>query len=220
MHIDTTSGDCMVEHVDTATGEVTEWIFRPSFKNLSRIGSPSEIVSIFGDLYGASYDGMLRECPSAFMPRLLELAHKSVLQAALHILYSCYEGEDDGELVKLIGGFSPNYHGTKILYQVGKMPTENIIALARSLLKHGMIGTKESDGGGDYVPQWNPAEFIDLARTALKLPIAEAEQLTMTRFQRLIDQAYPDAKKPDRDIMNKETYMALMRDIEKKKGDK
>ena len=123
-------------------------------------------------------------------------------------------------MVKLLGGFSPNYHGTKILYQVGKMPTENIIALARSLLKHGMIGTKESDGGGDYVPQWNPAEFIDLARTALKLPLAEAEQLTMTRFQRLLDQAYPDAKKPDRDIMNKETYMALMRDIEKKKGAK
>jgi len=149
MHIDTTSGDCMVEHIDTATGEVTEWVFRPSFKNLSRIGSPSEIVSIFGDL---------------------ELAHKSVLQAALHILYSCYESEDDGGLVRLLGGFAPNYHGTKILYQVGKMPTENIIALARSLLKHGMIGTKKSDGGGDYVPQWNPAEFIDLARTALKLP--------------------------------------------------
>jgi len=84
------------------------WVFRPSFKNLSRIGSPSEIVSTFGDLYGASYDGMLRECPSAFMPRLLELAHKSVLQAALHILYSCYEGEDDGGLVRLLGGFAPN----------------------------------------------------------------------------------------------------------------
>jgi len=180
MHIDTTSGDIAIQHIDTGTGEVTDWVFRPSFKNLSRIGSPSEIVSTFGDLYGASYDGM----------------------AALHILYSCYEGEDDGGLVRLLGGFAPNYHGTKILYQVGKMPTENIVALARSLLKHGMIGTKQSDGGGDYVPQWNPAEFIDLARTALKLPLAEAEQLTMTRFQRLIDQAYPDAKKPDRDGAN------------------
>ena len=218
--IDTTSGDASIQHIDTATGEVTEWVFRPSFKNLSRIGSPSEIVSIFGDLYGASYDGMLRECPSAFMPRLMEIAHRNVLQHALHILYSCHEGDDDAGLVRLIGGFSPNYHQTDILYQVGKMPTDNIIALARSLLKHGMIGTKKTEGCGDYVPQWNPSEFIDLARTALKLPLAEAEQLTMTRFQRLIDQAYPDAKKPDRDIMKKETYMALMRDIDKKKGAK
>lgn len=218
--IDTTSGDVSIQHIDTGTGEVTDWVFRPSFRNLSRIGSPSEIVTIFGELYGAEYDGIMRECPSAFMPRLLELAHKSVLQAALHILYSCYEGEDDGGLVKLLGGFSPNYHGTKILYQVGKMPTDNIITLARSLLKHGMIGTKKSDGGGDYVPEWNPAEFIDLARAALKLPLAEAEQLTMTRFQRLIDQAFPGEKKPERDIMSKESYMALMRDIEKKKGAK
>jgi hypothetical protein len=216
--IDTTSGDCMVEHIDNSTGEVTEWVFRPSFKNLSRIGSPHEIVGIFGDLYGSSYEGMLSGCPSAFTPKLMELAYRSVLQTALHILHSCYEG--DGALVKLLGGFTPNYHGTKILYQSGKMPPDNIIALARSLLRHGMIGTKKSNGNGEHVPQWNPAEFIDLARTALKLPLIEAEQLTMTRFQRLIDQAYPDTKKPDRDIMNKETYMALMRDIEKKKGAK
>jgi hypothetical protein len=92
---------------------------------------------------------------------------------------------------------------------MGKMPIADVITIARSLLKHGMIGEAPKRDGGEYSSEFNPAEFVDLVCTLLKVSQSEAEEMTMTRFQRRFEQMYPEKKKEKAERISREEYEQL-----------
>ena len=215
--LDTTSGDAQVEWIDVNTGEVICCTFRPNFKNLARIGSPAEIVDVFGKLFCA--DGQrFQRVPDSLFVIVEQSLMKEALSAAHQVLFACHDEQDVDALVSLIGGYAPSYKRDRLVYQVGKMPIKDIITLARSLMRHGMIGETERGGGGEYASEWNPAEFADMVATILKVSQDEAEQMTMTRFQRRFDQLYPDAKKNRESRISREEYEQLKAAIAAKRA--
>ena len=59
---------------------------------------------------------------------------------------------------------------------------------------------------GEYSDEFNPAEFVEVAVDLLKMPFADAEQLTMTRLIRMLDRR--SGKKKEKEI-SREEYAAL-----------
>ena len=230
--IDITSGDTVI----TLDGD--DYMFRPSLKNIARIGNPKEIIEVYGQLHGAGVESALKDIESfrsttdSLQQRAQELMDKhgthlvsigelmqfetganiysryyktllkQILPAALNVLWCCYEGEKD--IAAIIGGYK-SVRG-KLVYSIGKANTKEIIILARHMMKHGVTGDSDSKGEGEYSDEFNPAEFVEVAADLLKMPFAEAEQLTMTRLIRMLERR--SGKKKEKEI-TREEYFAL-----------
>lgn len=230
--IDVTSGDTVI----TMNG--VDYLFRPSLKNMAKLGDPKEIIEIFGQLHGAGVESALKDIDGFrsdtdnLQQRAQELMEhhgthlvaigelmqfqtgadiygryyktllKQILPTAINILWCCYEGEED--LTPIVGGYK-SVRG-KLLYSIGKANTKEIIILARHMMKHGVVGDGEKKEDGEYSDEFNPAEFVEVAVDLLKMPFAEAEQLTMTRLIRMLDRR--SGKKKEKEI-SREEYAAL-----------
>lgn len=230
--IDVTSGDTVI------TLDCDDYLFRPSLKNIARIGNPKEIIEIYGQLHGAGVESALKdieafrsntdslqqraqelmdkhgthlvsigelmqfETNASIYGRYYKTLLKQILPAALNVLWCCYEGEKD--ITPIIGGYK-SCRG-KLLYSIGKANTKEIIILARHMMKHGVTGGSDSKGDGEYSDEFNPAEFVEVVVDLLKMPFAEAEQLTMTRLIRMLERR--SGKKKEKEI-TREEYFAL-----------
>lgn len=230
--IDVTSGDTVI----TLDGD--DYLFRPSLKNISRIGNQKEIIDIFGQLHGAGVESALKdvdefrattddlqqraqklidkhgthlvavgelmqfEASASIYSRYYKTLLKQILPAALNVLLCCYEGNKD--ITPIVGGYKSTRG--KLLYSMGKANAKEIIILARHMMKHGVTGDSESKGEGEYSDEFNPAEFVEVAVDLLKMPFAEAEQLTMTRLIRMLERR--SGKKKEKEI-SREEYFAL-----------
>ena len=69
----------------------------------------------------------------------------------------------------------------------GAMPTQDMVHIARALMRHGIIGLKPegrltAKPKEEYVPEFKPREFVAQAIAHLGLSSAEAWNLTMTEF--------------------------------------
>jgi hypothetical protein len=69
----------------------------------------------------------------------------------------------------------------------GAMPAQDMVHIARSLMRHGIIGLKPEGRllekpKEEYVPEFKPREFVAQAIAHLGLSSAEAWNLTMTEF--------------------------------------
>lgn len=69
----------------------------------------------------------------------------------------------------------------------GAMPSSDMVHLARSLMRHGIIGVKPEGRAlekpkEEYVPEFKAREFVAQAIAHLGLSSAEAWALTMTEF--------------------------------------
>lgn len=196
-----------------------EYIFKPSFKNISKIGSPVDIVNTCTTLFGKEVTSLLDKSLSSTIDiqrYVLNVAFspvygRKILSCALIVLNAC----NDCDLSRVIGCLEPRQKG--VIYKTGMLSIKDVISLARHLAIHGIIGSvelkKEDSKQSDYTPEFNVEEYINAARCHFGLTRREAENLTMTEFQLLIKAKYPEQKKEA--IFSEDEYDQIMEEYYK-----
>lgn len=202
-----------------------DYFFRPSFMNMAKIGEPKEIVETFADLQSDEVIDVLARALEAYghVPGWLsEIVlkpefSKKAISAAMNVMQACCEKD----LSPIIGELRPSKRGKKAFtYLSGSMPLSDMIVIARSLITHGIIGKAkvrklQRHESGSYVSEFNAFEYISAARNHFGMTRTEAEQLSMTEFQLMIDAKYPDQKG-----LTSEEYEAVADDYFAKKAAK
>ncbi|PNU36554.1 DUF6246 family protein [Serratia marcescens] len=200
-----------------------DYFFRPSFGNMSRIGSPAEIVERFAELHTSEAPRLLSAAVAAYgeIPGWL-LAYinspsfsSSAIFAGMIVMQACC----DDDISALVGELRPSKRGRRaFVFRRGSLPASDIIILGQSLITHGIIGKAkvrrlQRHETNSFVSEFSAFEYISAARNHFSMPRAEAEQLTMTEFQLLINAKYPDQKG-----LTAEEYDAVADEYMKKKA--
>lgn len=179
------------------------FFFKPSFRAMNEIGTPKEIVEVYAKLNGIDYVAPLQhvEClPFGAQMQVMKTISKPVygrhvLSAAYIVMQSCCE--DD--ISVLIGGWKPTPRGVR--YVPGIMPVSDIIIIARNLMQHGIIGKSPlkvperlEEQGKKTTNEFHASQYIISARTHFDMTRDDAENLSMTEFQMMIKNKYPEPK--------------------------
>lgn len=179
------------------------FFFKPSFRAMNEIGTPKEIVEVFAKLNGIDYVAPLQHVeylPFGAQMQVMKTISKPVygrhvLSAAYIVMQSCCE--DD--ISVLIGGWKPTPRGVR--YVPGIMPVSDIIIIARNLMQHGIIGKSPlkvperlEEQGKKTTNEFHASQYIISARTHFDMTRDEAENLSMTEFQMMIKNKYPEPK--------------------------
>lgn len=176
------------------------FFFKPSFRAMNEIGTPKEIVEMYATLNGADYLQTMQHIeglPPGAQIQVMKTVSKPVygrhvLSAAYIVMQACCE-ED---VSMLIGGWKPTARGVR--YVPGVMPVNDIIIIARNLLDHGIIGKsplkvpQRSESQKQTTNEFNASQYIISARTHFGMTREEAEDLSMTEFQQMIKNKYPE----------------------------
>ncbi|MFV9084521.1 DUF6246 family protein [Serratia fonticola] len=177
-----------------------DYFFRPSFANMSRVGQPTGIVEAHYELHHGEVGQLIDRAIEAYgtIPAWL-IAHinsisTETVKAAMNVMQACC----DDDITPLIG----EWKGWKrnIVRRRGSMGDAEIIIIARELIEHGVSGKakvrqlQKNENAGDYSPEFRVFEYINAARTHFNMPREEAEQLTMTAFQLMLNAKYPPQK--------------------------
>ena len=179
------------------------FFFKPSFRAMNEIGTPKEIVEVYAKLNGIDYVAPLQlveYLPFGAQMHVMKTISKPVygrhvLSAAYIVMQSCCE--DD--ISVLIGGWKPTPRGVR--YVPGIMPVSDIIIIARNLMQHGVIGKSPlkvperlEEQGKKTTNEFHASQYIISARTHFDMTRDEAENLSMTEFQMMIKNKYPEPK--------------------------
>lgn len=179
------------------------FFFKPSFRAMNEIGTPKEIVEVYAKLNGIDYVAPLQHVeylPFGAQIQVMKTISKPVygrhvLSAAYIVMQSCCE--DDVSV--LIGGWKPTPRGVR--YVPGIMPVSDIIIIARNLMQHGIIGKSPlkvperlEEQGKKTTNEFHASQYIISARTHFDMTRDEAENLSMTEFQMMIKNKYPEPK--------------------------
>lgn len=179
------------------------FFFKPSFRAMNEIGTPKEIVEVYARLNGIDYVAPLQHVeylPFGAQMQVMKTICKPVygrhvLSAAYIVMQSCCE--DD--ISVLIGGWKPTPRGVR--YVPGIMPVSDIIIIARNLMQHGIIGKSPlkvperlEEQGKKTTNEFHASQYIISARTHFDMTRDEAENLSMTEFQMMIKNKYPEPK--------------------------
>lgn len=179
------------------------FFFKPSFRAMNEIGTPKEIVEVYAKLNGIDYVAPLQHVeylPFGAQMQVMKTISKPVygrhvLSAAYIVMQSCCE--DD--ISVLIGGWKPTPRGVR--YVPGIMPVSDIIIIARDLMQHGIIGKSPlkvperlEEQGKKTTNEFHASQYIISARTHFDMTRDEAENLSMTEFQMMIKNKYPEPK--------------------------
>jgi hypothetical protein len=171
--------------VRATASDGSEWTFAPSFGRIATLGTPQEIVKVFADLHGAQ-----------------------AAETAAYVLASLCEQEDPLALV--------GWRDEELQYHPGLMPPTEQVLIARHLMQHGIIGkAKPSKGDGKYTDRFDASEYVSAARVHLGLSSQDAEALSMTEFQTMLEMKFPEAN-GRRDVPSREEYMASMKAIKER----
>ncbi|EKN4854361.1 DUF6246 family protein [Yersinia enterocolitica] len=182
------------------TEQQQDYFFCPSLKNMTKIGTATEIVETYAVLNGSELNQILTPVINANLPASL-IPSKAIKQCSEHILFAAIrviEACCDRPVTELIGEFK----GWRncIVYRPGKVSKEVVITIARELIEHGVIGKakirklQKNEGKNDYSSEFNAMDYINSARIHFNMSRTEAEQLTMTEFQLLLKAKYPEEK--------------------------
>ncbi|EMZ6899989.1 hypothetical protein ABE026_004569 [Salmonella enterica subsp. enterica serovar Derby] len=179
------------------------FFFKPSFRAMNEIGTPKEIVEVYARLNGIDYVAPLQHVeylPFGAQMQVMKTISKPVygrhvLSAAYIVMQSCC-GDD---ISVLIGGWKPTPRGVR--YVPGIMPVSDIIIIARNLMQHGIIGKSPlkvperlEEQGKKTTNEFHASQYIISARTHFDMTRDEAENLSMTEFQMMIKNKYPEPK--------------------------
>ena len=179
------------------------FFFKPSFRAMNSIGTPKEIVEVYARINGIDYIAPLQHVeylPFGAQMQVMKTISKPVygrhvLSAAYIVMQSCCE--DDVSV--LIGGWKPTPRGVR--YVPGIMPVSDIIIIARNLMQHGIIGKSPlkvperlEEQGKKTTNEFHASQYIISARTHFDMTRDEAENLSMTEFQMMIKNKYPEPK--------------------------
>ncbi|MDU6467421.1 MAG: DUF6246 family protein [Enterobacter sp.] len=196
-------GECVI-----GAGEL-EFFFRPSFRNMTRIGEPAEIVQTFYDLCNDEVEPFLQRAAAAYihgeygqMPDCVMqyirsgLLTRKAIMAAHSVLTACCD-EDVGDLV---GWMKPAKSRKRVMvWRPGSLPPENMVIIAQNMMIHGTIGKAkvrklQRHESNNVTTEFHAAEYIMAARNHFGISRMEAENLTMTEFAMMINAKYPDQK--------------------------
>ena len=191
-------GECLISTLDA------DYMFKPSFVNMMRIGEPREIVQAFADLHSDDVTPLIERAAAAYgqIPSwLIDHIHKSdygkrALMAAMAVMEACCESD----LSALIGEFRPaRTKGRLFKRRIGLMGDLEILLIAQSLITHGIIGKAkvrqlQRHESGQATQEFNAFEYISAARNHFGISRQEAERLSMTEFQIMLAAKYPDQK--------------------------
>ena len=148
----------------------------PTFANIAKIGSPLEIIEDF----------------KSFISTWSVMQKFSI---AISVLNACSDKLIPEELT---GRYQFSERQDKFLYvqpSHGLPMIEDVITLAEHCLIHGICGknTSKSDSG-EPLKEFDSYKFMELARVHLGMSAAEAENMTMTEFSRMMDAKFPPEK--------------------------
>ena len=210
-------GECVIGVGDQ------EFFFRPSFRNMTRIGEPEDIVRTYATLTSLQEDLMriiqkgveihskipahqrefyAKYFGTAELPGWANDALNSAgflrgaLLSAINVLQAC--SEDD--VTELVGFFTPSKSRARtFVWHPGALPFGNMIIIAQNLMAHGVVGKAkvrklQRHENNETTTEFHAAEYIMAARNHFGMSREEAENLTMTEFAMLINAKYPDQK--------------------------
>ena len=181
-----------------------DYLLRPSFEAMTRIGTPQEIVQAYATIHGNDVAQLIEVCagtlgrfPEWLSPSFNRAAEK-LLSTCMLVLQSCC----DDDLAPMIGEWKGWRHC--VVYRPGRLPKNDIIVLAQHLMQHGIVGKAkvrqlQRHETGERTTEFKAFDYISAARSHFGMNRAEASQLTMTEFQMLLAAKYPDQKGFTRD---------------------
>lgn len=196
-------GECMISTPNA------DYIFRPSFANMMRIGEPQEIVQTFADLHNDEVTPLIERSVMAYgcVPEWLveHIRCSTYGKRALIAAFSVMEACSDDDLSPLIGEFRPaKAKGKPFKRRAGQMDDFGILLIAQSLITHGIIGKAkvrqlQRNESTTATTEFRAFEYISAARNHFGISREEAERLTMTEFTLMLAAKYPDQKGFTRD---------------------
>lgn len=180
-----------------------EVLLRPSLRAMDSLGDPEEIVKLFADVFAHV------PAPTPF-PEYNSFLVKQHWERKTWAAYAVIKACCDEDITAIIGHGGTRYGS----FVPGAMPIDNLVPIARSLLKHGIIGDVERSSYGEAhaeQPGNNQAEkfearvFVSLATTHLNYSERDAWDMTVTSFilamQAKVGKA--DKGKPDEKAVDK-----------------
>lgn len=165
-----------------------EFFFIPSFLNMTKIGTPTEIVEIFSIVFGVTDN----------------ISEQLAIDTVNKVLTACCESD-----CSVITGYL-NGDNDKITQIEGLLPIEDRIILAQHLLKHGLIGEiekKKKNEGTDYSHEFHAKKFVYMAVAHLNMSEDKAWNMSMTAFQEAMNAKFPTN---DKDIVSQDDYDSAM----------
>ena len=180
-----------IGEIGVHAGEKT-YVLRPSLYAMSRLGSPVEIVALFGRLagghgLGADISGHVAD--------------------ALAVIYSCC----DNDVSDIYG-----YWGQKG-YVPGQAPVSHVVALAQCLLKHGVVGAlpelpRRAGDEPEYIKEFDARAHVAIAMAHLGMSEREAWDTTMTALVGALRAKFPhpESNAPGARAPTKEENSATM----------
>lgn len=192
-------GECLIGTDDR------EFFFRPSFRNMARIGEPEEIVRTFYELCNDDAAQLVQRAAQAYIHRLPDcvlryiqsgLLTRTAIMAAHSVMTACCD-DDIGELVGWMKPGKTRKRG--FVWRLGCMPPENMVIVAKNLMMHGIVGKAKVRKLQRYetnetTSEFRAADYIMAARNHFGISREEAENLTMTEFALLLNAKYPNQK--------------------------
>lgn len=154
--------------ISTATHD---YIFRPSLAAMASLGSPAEIVQLFGVLHSSP------EINPFYAAQSFRKWEREVINASIDVLSACC----DEDVTPLTGHVGSRYGS----WVSGSIPVDHLPHLARSLMKHGITGDVKMRGkpkSEDYMATFDAKEFVATAMAHLGMAEDDAWNLTMTTF--------------------------------------
>nr|WP_310618178.1 DUF6246 family protein [Pantoea cypripedii] len=213
-------GECVI-----AAGE-EEFFFRPSFRNMARIGDPAQIVQAFYGLHNDEATLILQRAVNAFcrtpydrLPLCITeylmsgATTRNAIMAAHSVLSACC----DEDISRLVGWMKPGRFSKRaFVWRQGSMPPQDMIVVAQSLMVHGIIGKAkirklQRHEKNDTTQEFRTTDYIMAARNHFGISRDEAENLTMTEFILLLNAKYPNQKG-----FTREEYDAVMDDDDRR----
>lgn len=146
-------------------------ILRPSLYAMSQLGSPTAIVETYASVMQETYS-------------------EDQLADALSVIHACSEKD----LSEIFGYFTLG--DNTLVYNEGRIPKEDILPLARCLVKHGVTGdikevpTKKGEPP-TYTQEFNCREHVSVAIAHLGMSREEAWASTMTELVGALQAKFP-----------------------------
>lgn len=181
-------------------------ILRPSLYAMTRIGPPAYIVEV--------YAGVMAEGPTNY-PNVIQLGY------AFEVLQACTE-EDISHLIGHYE-FRETALGKKHEHVRGLIPINEMLLLARCLVRHGVTGSvepiprqegeDEEDAKDDYTAEFDARKHVANAIAHLGMSEKEAWNITMTALVDSLRVKFPapsEAEKAKGKAPSKSEYDNLM----------
>jgi hypothetical protein len=176
-----------------------DYLLRPSFMAMTRIGTPEEIVQAYADIHGNEALAIIELCSRNFgrIPEWIQPAMNSIadklLTTAMRIIQSCC----DSDLTPIIGEWKG--WSRYVVYRPGLIPKNDMIVIAQQLMQHGVIGKAkvrklQRHESNKASREFNAFDYINSARNIFGMSRDDASNLTMTEFALLIAAKYPEQK--------------------------